>query len=73
MRGNRTESLREKDLPRRGSPKGSPKTSERYTGNEDGVTKGELLEVPVSFRKSSQRKIFLLETLSPVDPHRVAP
>ena len=31
--GNRTESPREEDLPPRGSPRGPPKTSERYTGN----------------------------------------
>ena len=40
IRGNRTESLREETLPLRLSLKGPPKASERYTGNEDSVTKG---------------------------------
>ena len=33
--GNRTKSLREENLPPRGSPRGPLKTSERYTSNED--------------------------------------
>ena len=35
MRGNRAESVREERLPLSRSPRGPPKTSEGYIGNED--------------------------------------
>ena len=69
VRGNRTESLREENLPPRRSLRGPPKTSERYTGNEDQVTKG-ISEV---LSETLSRKIFLSETLGPVAPNCVAP
>ena len=40
MRGNKTENLREEHLPLRGSLRGSPKSSERHTGNDDKATEG---------------------------------
>ena len=63
MRANRNESLREENLPPRGSLGGPPKTSERYTGNEDQVAKANLSEVfgdPLGGGFSSQRLSVLL-------------
>ena len=68
LRGNTIgESLREENLPPRGSPRGPPRTSERYIGKEDLVTKGDLSEVlggplgdPLGRRFSSRRLLVLL-------------
>ena len=56
-RGNRTESLREENLPLRGSPRGPPKTSERYLAMKIKSQKR-------TFRRFSQ---VLSETLSEED------
>ena len=61
--GKRTESLREQNLPPRGSPK-RPALCDLIF----------ITSVPLGgFRRPSRRKIFLLETLGPVAPNRVAP
>ena len=69
IRGNRTESLRVENLP----PRGPPKTSE----NLQEVPFCDLISitsVPLrGFRRPSQRKIFLSETLGPVAHNRVGP
>ena len=73
IRSNGTESLREENLPPRGSPRRSPKTAERRTGNEDQVTKGDPPEVFGGPLRGPLGGRFSSGTLSPVAPNRVDP
>ena len=73
-RGNRTKSLREENLPPRGSPRGPPKTSEGFPFVTESSLPVYLPEVFRVLRRSSRRPSgFLSEALGPAASHRVAP
>ena len=75
IRGNRAESLREENLPPRGSPRAPPKTSKRLpfvTQSSLPVYLSEVFGGPFG-DPLGRRKMFLSETLGRVATNRVAP